>query len=67
MTKSYSLVQFLESKGDQTEYAITPTKLAGILLDRETFITEWRGVFFRRMRRFHRHFKNGKCARFNFN
>lgn len=69
MTKSYSLVQFLKSQSEQANqvYSISPTKLAGILLDRETFITEWRGAFLRRMRRFNRHFKNGKCARFNYN
>jgi len=71
MTRSYSLVQYLKSQASQSElkenmYAITQTKLAGILLDRETFITEWSGKFMRRMRRFSRHFKNGKCARFNY-
>jgi hypothetical protein len=72
MTRSYSLVQYLKSQASQSDgqvntYAMTRTKLAGILLDRETFITEWRGQFIRRMRRFSRHFRNGKCARFNYN
>lgn len=69
MTKSYALVQYLKSqttKRENQEYSISQTKLAGILLDRETFITEWRGAFIRRMRRFSRHFRNGKCARFNY-
>lgn len=68
MTKSNTLVQYLKSQSQTSKvYSISPTKLAGILLDRETFITEWRGAFLRRMRRFNRHFKNGKCARFNYN
>ena len=79
MTRSYSLVRYLQSinnnnNNSNKEYSITVgsgggnlTKLAGLLLDRETFITEWRGPFIRRMRRFARHFENGKCARFNFN
>ena len=48
-------------------YSMSTSKLAGILLDRDTFISEWRGPFVRRLRRFMRHHQNGKCDRFNYN
>lgn len=35
--------------------------LKGILLDRDTFITEWRQDLIKRLRRFLKHFQNGKC------
>ena len=34
---------------------------AGILLDRETFITEWKPELVKRLRRFMKHYQNGKC------
>lgn len=69
MTKSYSLVQYLSAQGNRssTEYAITRSKLAGVLLDRETFVTEWQGTFLRRMRRFNKYNRAGRCSRFNYN
>ena len=33
----------------------------GILLDRETFIVEWKSHFARRLRRFLKYFQNGRC------
>ena len=33
----------------------------GILIDRETFIVEWRTQFARRLRRFVKYFQNGRC------
>ena len=37
-------------------------KLAGILLDRDTFIIEWRNDMAKRLRRFVKYFQNGKCS-----
>ena len=36
-------------------------QFAGILIDRETFIIEWRNEFNKRLRRFLKHSQNGKC------
>lgn len=33
----------------------------GILLDRDTFIVEWRPELVKRLRRFVKHYQNGKC------
>jgi len=33
----------------------------GILIDRETFIVEWKSQFARRLRRFLKYFQNGRC------
>lgn len=38
------------------------SRFAGLLVDRETAIIEWRPNYVRRMRRFLRYFKNGKCT-----
>lgn len=40
---------------------ISKPRVAGLLIDRETFIVEWRPEFARRLRRFSKHFQNGKC------
>lgn len=34
---------------------------SGILLDRDTFITEWKPELVKRLRRFLKHYQNGKC------
>lgn len=36
--------------------------VAGLLVDRETLIIEWRPEFVRRLRRFLKHFQAGKCT-----
>jgi len=40
---------------------IDSEQLNGILLDRETFIAEWRPELLKRLRRFVKHYQNGKC------
>ena len=41
---------------------LTSEKIAGLLVDRETVIIEWRPEFNRRLRRFVKLFKNGRCS-----
>jgi hypothetical protein len=46
----------------ETKLELTNQRLAGLLVDRETVIIEWRPEFQRRMRRFVKLFKNGRCS-----
>lgn len=44
-----------------TSTNISKRASTGILIDRETFIVEWKSHFARRLRRFLKYFQNGRC------
>jgi hypothetical protein len=54
MNKNSTFV--LDTSSTKTKKAST-----GVLIDRETFIVEWKSHFARRLRRFLKYFQNGRC------
>ena len=56
-----------DNENKNSTYVLVDTKSkqtsasTGILIDRETFIVEWRTQFARRLRRFVKYFQNGRC------
>ena len=55
----------INNNSTSTSTSITKTsqsKSAGFLIERDTFIIEWKNEYAKRLRRFVKHYNNGKCS-----
>ncbi len=62
VSSTTEVVKLAKRAAVETKLELSSQKLAGLLVDRETVIIEWRPEFQRRMRRFVKLYKNGRCS-----